>query len=87
MKLSQVILITLALVSFNATSHGGRTNSSGCHTNSKTGDYHCHNKKASTTQTTAPKYCHVIAGERRCGYAKSSCTSLKEKWGGSCEKQ
>ena len=25
--------------------HSGGTDSSGCHTNSKTGDYHCHNPK------------------------------------------
>ncbi len=26
-------------------SHSGRTDSSGCHTNRKTGEYHCHSKK------------------------------------------
>lgn len=26
-------------------SHSGGTNSDGCHTNHKTGDYHCHNPK------------------------------------------
>ncbi|MDH5511394.1 MAG: YHYH domain-containing protein [Nitrospinota bacterium] len=25
-----------------AMAHSGRTNSSGCHTNKKTGEYHCH---------------------------------------------
>jgi Ni/Co efflux regulator RcnB len=25
--------------------HSGGTDSKGCHTNSKTGDYHCHNPK------------------------------------------
>ncbi|AWL30481.1 YHYH domain-containing protein [Acinetobacter defluvii] len=25
-----------------ANAHSGGTNSQGCHTNSKTGDYHCH---------------------------------------------
>lgn len=25
--------------------HSGGTNAEGCHTNRKTGDYHCHNKK------------------------------------------
>ena len=28
-----------------ALGHSGGTDSSGCHTNSKTGDYHCHNPK------------------------------------------
>jgi len=25
-----------------AMAHGGRTNKDGCHTNRKTGEYHCH---------------------------------------------
>jgi len=31
--------------------HSGRTDSKGCHTNRKTGDYHCHNKTPSTSQS------------------------------------
>ena len=31
--------------------HGGRTNSEGCHNNSKTGDYHCHGSKAAKAET------------------------------------
>ena len=27
-------------------SHSGGTDASGCHTNRKTGEYHCHNKKS-----------------------------------------
>lgn len=80
------IIYLLLAASFSAYPHGGNTNASGCHTNSKTGDYHCHNQKV-TTSSTSDKYCHVINGEKRCGYAKSSCESLKKSWGGSCEKQ
>jgi len=29
--------------------HSGRTDSKGCHTNRKTGEYHCHNKKSPST--------------------------------------
>ena len=29
----------------NILSHSGGTDSQGCHTNHKTGDYHCHNPK------------------------------------------
>lgn len=32
-----------------AYSHSGRTDSSGCHTNRKTGQYHCHSKKSKPT--------------------------------------
>jgi hypothetical protein len=33
-----------------AFSHSGRTDSSGCHTNRKTGEYHCHSKKSKITK-------------------------------------
>ncbi|WP_314341257.1 YHYH domain-containing protein [Acinetobacter guillouiae] len=38
-------LFFIGLISFaftNAQAHSGGTDSSGCHTNSKTGDRHCH---------------------------------------------
>ena len=41
------IALMIALSSFDTYAHSGRTNADGCHTNSKTGDYHCHG-------TTAP---------------------------------
>lgn len=34
-----------AFVVLPAFAHGGGTNADGCHTNRKTGEYHCHNKK------------------------------------------
>ena len=36
------IIITMLLLTGLVFAHGGRTNCSGCHTNHKTGDYHCH---------------------------------------------
>ena len=43
----KVIFILLAtfLLSTVSFAHKGRTNSKGCHTNRKTGEYHCHKKK------------------------------------------
>lgn len=38
-----VSIIACLTVSSAATAHSGRTNSSGCHNNTKTGGYHCHN--------------------------------------------
>ncbi|MBW4550992.1 MAG: YHYH domain-containing protein [Aphanocapsa sp. GSE-SYN-MK-11-07L] len=35
------VLVSLSILPA-AIAHSGRTNSEGCHTNSKTGDYHCH---------------------------------------------
>ncbi len=45
----QSVLVTLLLVlmPMSVFAHGGRTNSAGCHNNTKTGDYHCHNSGVS----------------------------------------
>jgi endonuclease G len=40
-----IFSILLLLVSSCAQSHPGRTNADGCHTDRKTGDYHCHKPK------------------------------------------
>lgn len=37
-----IIIAILAFSSAFAFAHSGGKDSSGCHTNSKTGDYHCH---------------------------------------------
>lgn len=37
-----IITIALLLASSLALAHSGGTNKQGCHTNHKTGDYHCH---------------------------------------------
>ena len=39
------ILLATFLLSTVSFAHKGRTNSKGCHTNRKTGEYHCHKKK------------------------------------------
>lgn len=39
-------LAVLAIVPGQAFAHGGGTDANGCHTNRKTGDYHCHKPKA-----------------------------------------
>ena len=42
------ILIVASLLAFTSTaavSHSGGTDANGCHTNHKTGDYHCHKPK------------------------------------------
>ena len=48
----RILLITLFLVLPNYVSaHGGGLNSMGCHTNSKTGDYHCHRGNNPSTKS------------------------------------
>ncbi|EHU1359896.1 YHYH domain-containing protein [Acinetobacter johnsonii] len=41
--MKRILFICFIGMSFTyANAHSGGTNSQGCHTNSKTGDYHCH---------------------------------------------
>jgi hypothetical protein len=68
-----------------ATPHSGGTNANGCHTERRTGDYHCHNSKAPVSGTAT--YCHVVQGERRCGYARSTCQDLVANYGGVCRQE
>ena len=82
LRLVALSLVLLLLTAETSMSHSGGTNANGCHTNRKTGDYHCHNaKRPSPGRQT---YCHVIKGERRCGYAKSTCKDLVDQFGGKC---
>lgn len=74
-----------ALPVSDAFGHGGGTNADGCHTNRSTGDYHCHGPK--TPRYDRVTYCHVVRGERRCGYALSTCSSLAGRFGGYCVPQ
>ena len=38
-----ILLFLICAVPVAVSAHSGRTDSNGCHTNKKTGDYHCHN--------------------------------------------
>lgn len=44
--LSLPLCLALMLIAESALAHGGGLNASGCHTNRKTGDYHCHRSAA-----------------------------------------
>jgi hypothetical protein len=44
-----LLLAGCLLASASAWAHGGGLNAEGCHTNRKSGDYHCHRAKASAT--------------------------------------
>lgn len=43
------LLLPISLVSIIAYAHPGKTDANGCHTNKKTGEYHCHTKGGKTT--------------------------------------
>lgn len=65
--------------------HPGGTNADGCHTNRKTGEYHCHG--APRPVGGGERYCHIINGERRCGYARRTCEDLVARFGGYCQRE
>lgn len=44
----KLILLPLLLVALLAYAHPGKTDANGCHTNKKTGEYHCHTKGGKT---------------------------------------
>lgn len=47
-------IFIVVFVPLNAWAHSGGTNAEGCHTNRKTGDYHCHNKKLKPRTNNPP---------------------------------
>ncbi|WP_347881051.1 YHYH domain-containing protein [Acinetobacter sp. PK01] len=41
--MNKIVFFSLLILTVtNVNAHSGGTNSQGCHTNSKTGDHHCH---------------------------------------------
>jgi hypothetical protein len=82
------LLLAALLVALQApptSSHSGGTNADGCHTERRTGDYHCHTPKYPDPGRVT--YCHVINGDRRCGYARSTCNNLVSSYGGFCQQE
>jgi hypothetical protein len=77
-----LLMALLTFLSLPVVPHSGGTNADGCHTNRRTGDYHCHTPKS--PPPGAETYCHVINGERRCGYSRSTCYDLVSNYGGYC---
>ena len=84
MKLACLLVATLVLLQpIPAVPHSGGTNAEGCHTDRRTGDYHCHSPKSPLPG--AVTYCHVVSGERRCGYSRTTCYDLVSNYGGFCQ--
>jgi murein L,D-transpeptidase YcbB/YkuD len=53
--IARVVVIALLMIteSHSAEAHGGGLDRNGCHTNRKTGDYHCHGAPASARSAAA----------------------------------
>jgi hypothetical protein len=87
MVLRNLLLAALlvAAKSQTALSHSGGTNADGCHTDRRNGDYHCHTPKTPAPGSTT--YCHVVNGQQRCGYSRSTCNNLVSSYGGYCQRE
>ena len=86
MSVRTLLAALLLLVSARtATPHSGGTNADGCHTDHRTGEYHCHTPKS--PEYGATTYCLVVQGTRRCGYARSTCETLVSEYGGYCQRE
>ena len=74
-----IILLTIFFLTF-LYSHGGRTNSEGCH-NQRGGSYHCHGKKTKKKKTSRKKSTKKSNGKYNCQreYCKYM-TSCKEAY-------
>ncbi len=62
------LALVVTLAPAVALAHPGRTNAQGCHTNSKTGDYHCHGKPAVKTQAKT-----VAKTTAKSGFVDKNC--------------
>jgi hypothetical protein len=69
-KLAFLIVLTLSWGS-DAMAHGGGLNAQGCHTNRKTGDYHCHRAQAATKNAPAQRQ-STTGAYRNCTAARAA---------------
>jgi hypothetical protein len=68
------ILVLPLFVSIDAFGHGGGLDSKGCHTNRKTGDYHCHRAQTPPATTSNSLHSSSPAAE---GRAFKNCTEAR----------
>ena len=66
-RIVYTILFSLIILGFNTEllAHGGRTNSQGCHNNTKTGNYHCHNSGSSKDTSSSSSNQSMGFGENQ----------------------
>lgn len=83
MKKSYILIFAAVLVPSTVFAHSGRTNQDGCHTNNKTGEYHCHAKKQKSSRTQARTYARTseksIASDEKvfeCSYNFYNCSDF-----------
>lgn len=55
-------IVALLVLPAPALAHGGGTDASGCHTNHKTGEYHCHRPKGGASPAPRPAPARGVSG-------------------------
>lgn len=78
MTRSMLIAIAVCLMPVPAMSHGGGLDANGCHTNRRTGDYHCH--RGPPVRTAPPAFTTGFADGRssaRASGAYANCAAAR----------
>lgn len=71
-----VVLLILGLPAV-ALAHGGGLNADGCHTNRKTGDYHCHRKQAAAPAPVRSAAVAPKSSNTRTNVYYANCTAAR----------
>lgn len=76
-----ILSLVIPIVTF---AHSGRTDANGCHTNRKTGDYHCHEPKGIKTESRTTARTSATS-DKNCSdfITQSEAQIFYEKQGGS----
>jgi len=74
-RLALAILALAIVAPAIAAAHSGGTNAQGCHTNSKTGDHHCHAKKE-LVKTVAKAEAKTVV---KSGFVDKNCEHFATK--------
>jgi len=69
-----IILVALILMPFPVSAHSGGLNAQGCHTNRRTGEYHCH-RSPSAALTVLPQ--RVVPAVPSTGRAFRNCSEAR----------
>lgn len=73
-----LIIVSLLITSTIAYGHSGRTDSSGCHNDRRTGGYHCHNSDSSHSKVLKDR---TIASVKESENKESSKKEINAKKG------
>jgi uncharacterized protein YgiM (DUF1202 family) len=73
-----IVAATIACTTLSAIApalaHSGRTDSNGCHTNRRTGEYHCHGGGGSSSPSYTPSYSTPSSGSSNTSQSRRTST-------------